>query len=369
MIVVPCVCRQTHCLCSGFALSAAPHYQPGESPSFRRAHDTYDFELVRRRQHPRHQATRRHAPTWRSSRTTCRISTSGSTSASPADAGARSHAAHHQLRRLGLSQRLAGLQRRDELRPRRMVPHRDTSYADGVLTMSFTMPTDVVWVAYFAPYSMERHHDLVTQTAAIDGVEYRSLGKTPRRTGHRLPDDRRRPAQRLALRPPAPGREHGRMVDGRRARKADRRRRSGRSQASQRMHLPRRAEHEPGRLAPRPPAHQRRRRKPQPRMARAVRREEPGSAVRSQRDGRNRRRFRDGHPRRRSDPRQLPCWVRRHSVASPSASRNCSSLFAETLERLSPDFQRSQGYEVPAPGQANMSCPRPSLPSATAASR
>ncbi len=31
------------------------------------------------------------------------------------------------------------------------------------------------------------------------------------------------------------------------------------------------------------------------------------------------------------------------------------NLFGETLERLSPDFQRSQGYEVPAPGQANMS--------------
>ena len=54
----------------------------------------------------------------------------------------------------------------------------DTSYADGVLTMRFTMPTDVVWIAYFAPYSMERHHELVTQTAALDGVEYRSLGKS-----------------------------------------------------------------------------------------------------------------------------------------------------------------------------------------------
>ncbi|MES2119781.1 MAG: M14-type cytosolic carboxypeptidase [Pseudomonadota bacterium] len=54
----------------------------------------------------------------------------------------------------------------------------DTTFADGVLTMSFTMPTDIVWAAYFAPYSMERHHDLVTQTAAIDGVEYRSLGKS-----------------------------------------------------------------------------------------------------------------------------------------------------------------------------------------------
>jgi murein tripeptide amidase MpaA len=30
-------------------------------------------------------------------------------------------------------------------------------------------------------------------------------------------------------------------------------------------------------------------------------------------------------------------------------------LFAETLERLSPDFQRSKGYEIPAPGEANMS--------------
>jgi murein tripeptide amidase MpaA len=30
-------------------------------------------------------------------------------------------------------------------------------------------------------------------------------------------------------------------------------------------------------------------------------------------------------------------------------------LFGETLERLSPDFQRVQGYEVPRPGEANMS--------------
>ena len=54
----------------------------------------------------------------------------------------------------------------------------DTSYADGVLTMTLTPPQDVVWIAYFAPYSMERHHDLVTQTAALPGVEYRSLGKS-----------------------------------------------------------------------------------------------------------------------------------------------------------------------------------------------
>jgi murein tripeptide amidase MpaA len=54
----------------------------------------------------------------------------------------------------------------------------DTSYADGVLTMKLTPPQDIVWVAYFAPYSMERHHDLVTQTATLEGVRYRSLGKS-----------------------------------------------------------------------------------------------------------------------------------------------------------------------------------------------
>src|SRR3954470_15615485 len=54
----------------------------------------------------------------------------------------------------------------------------ETSYADGVLTIRLTPPQDLVWIAYFAPYSMERHHDLVTQTAALDGVEYRALGKS-----------------------------------------------------------------------------------------------------------------------------------------------------------------------------------------------
>ena len=59
------------------------------------------------------------------------------------------------------------------------------------------------------------------------------------------------------------------MVDGRRAREADRRGRSGRPRAAPGMHLPRRAQHEPRRLAPRPSQDQRRRREPQPRMARA----------------------------------------------------------------------------------------------------
>jgi murein tripeptide amidase MpaA len=54
----------------------------------------------------------------------------------------------------------------------------DTTYADGVLTIRFTPATDCVWLAYFAPFSMERHHDMITSISSLPFVEYRSLGKT-----------------------------------------------------------------------------------------------------------------------------------------------------------------------------------------------
>jgi hypothetical protein len=47
---------------------------------------------------------------------------------------------------------------------------RFTDYADGVLSFTRTIDTDIVWFAYFAPYSMERHHDLVSRIAAQPGV-------------------------------------------------------------------------------------------------------------------------------------------------------------------------------------------------------
>jgi len=53
-----------------------------------------------------------------------------------------------------------------------------TRYADGVLTIEVTPPSDSVWFAYFAPYTMERHHDLIASVAALPGVRYRSLGKS-----------------------------------------------------------------------------------------------------------------------------------------------------------------------------------------------
>ncbi len=54
----------------------------------------------------------------------------------------------------------------------------DTDYDDGKLSISLTPESGSVWVAYFAPYTMERHHDLVASVAAHAGVEYRSLGRT-----------------------------------------------------------------------------------------------------------------------------------------------------------------------------------------------
>jgi murein tripeptide amidase MpaA len=54
----------------------------------------------------------------------------------------------------------------------------ETEYRDGVLTIRHAATSDTLWFAYFAPYSMERHHDLVARTAALPGVFYRSLGQT-----------------------------------------------------------------------------------------------------------------------------------------------------------------------------------------------
>ena len=54
----------------------------------------------------------------------------------------------------------------------------DTTDADGVLTIRVTPATHCVWVAYFAPYSMERHHDLIATYASLPFVDYQSLGKS-----------------------------------------------------------------------------------------------------------------------------------------------------------------------------------------------
>jgi murein tripeptide amidase MpaA len=54
----------------------------------------------------------------------------------------------------------------------------ETSYANGTLIIRLAPDVNAVWVAYFTPYSMERHHDLIAWAACQPGVEHRELGVT-----------------------------------------------------------------------------------------------------------------------------------------------------------------------------------------------
>lgn len=54
----------------------------------------------------------------------------------------------------------------------------DASLDGGTLTIRYQPEGELAWFAYFAPYSMERHHDLVAHIAGADGVTHRSLGLT-----------------------------------------------------------------------------------------------------------------------------------------------------------------------------------------------
>ena len=53
-----------------------------------------------------------------------------------------------------------------------------TTYKDGVLTIEHTPQNDAVWFAYFAPYTMERHSDLIARVQASPLVQLSVLGKT-----------------------------------------------------------------------------------------------------------------------------------------------------------------------------------------------
>lgn len=53
-----------------------------------------------------------------------------------------------------------------------------TSLNDGVLNFDFCPEHDSVYFAYFAPYSMERHLDLIANAQLSDRVEHRVLGST-----------------------------------------------------------------------------------------------------------------------------------------------------------------------------------------------
>jgi murein tripeptide amidase MpaA len=52
----------------------------------------------------------------------------------------------------------------------------DAAEDGGTLTIRYLPTSDLFWCAYFAPYSMERHHDLIAEAAASEGVELVRLG-------------------------------------------------------------------------------------------------------------------------------------------------------------------------------------------------
>jgi len=52
----------------------------------------------------------------------------------------------------------------------------DPNEERGTLTIRYTPTGNLAWFAYFAPYSMERHHDLIAGAALADGVSHRVLG-------------------------------------------------------------------------------------------------------------------------------------------------------------------------------------------------
>ena len=54
----------------------------------------------------------------------------------------------------------------------------DADTGNGTLTIRYTPASDITWFAYFPPYSIERHNDLVAEAASADGVAYRRLGQT-----------------------------------------------------------------------------------------------------------------------------------------------------------------------------------------------
>ncbi len=54
----------------------------------------------------------------------------------------------------------------------------DTSYADGQLTIEHRPEHDAIYFAYFAPYSLERHRDLVAAAALKSRTELVVLGET-----------------------------------------------------------------------------------------------------------------------------------------------------------------------------------------------
>ena len=226
----------------------------------------------------------------------------------------------------------------------------DRDIEGGTLTIRYTPASDIAWFAYFAPYSMERHHDLVSEAAAAEGVDHVHLGTTldgqPIDCLEMGEGDtkvwfyaRQHPGETQAewwmegalevLTDPADsvGRELRKAVACIWCPIAIPTDRSAATCAS----TPR----APTSIA-NGPIHTR---------------EVARGSCDPQPDGRNRRRFRHGRPRRRSDPGRIPCRLRGHPCVDRRPRRSLLSLRGDT-DRRTPDFQTEFGYTKSAPGKA-----------------
>src|SRR3954463_10152816 len=230
----------------------------------------------------------------------------------------------------------------------------ETSYAGGVLTIRLTPPQDVVWIAYFAPYSMERHHDLVSTIAGLPDVRYQSLGKSLDGQDLDCLSIGEGPLSVWLYARQHPGESMAEWwMEGALEKLTD--------------------EDDP--------------------IARVLRKECTFHVVPNMNPDVSRRGHlrtnavgvnlnREWHALSAEKSPEVLC-VRNAMDSSPpdfamdvhgdeaipanflagfegipslgEAQLRLFNLFAETLERVSPDFQRSQGYEIPAPGGANMS--------------
>lgn len=230
----------------------------------------------------------------------------------------------------------------------------DTTYEGGVLTIRLTPESDLAWLAYFAPYSMERHHDLVSAVAALPDVGYRSLGKSldgqdidcltlgegpltawiyaRQHPGESMAEwwmegalekllDTDDPVSRVLLSEMTFHVVPNMNPDG--SRRGHLRTNAAGINLNREWHAPS-AEKSPEVLC----------------VREAMDRNPPDFAM-------------DIH-----GDEAIPANFLAGFEGIPSLTERQTrlfSLYSDTLERLSPDFQTAQGYEIPAPGEANMS--------------
>ena len=234
-------------------------------------------------------------------------------------------------------------------------PRVATEYDGKVLTIRHRPVGDEVRFAYFAPYPMERHAELIERMATSSFVTARRLGQTLDGAPLDLLEiGGARAADLLDHRAPASWRDHGRVVDGGFSRTAAGPRRSARPRAAREGAVLRGAQHEPRRQPPRAPQDQRGGRQPQPRLGGPQHGAEPGGVPGQRGDGPHRRRLSASMS---TATRRLPY----NFIAGPEGIPSYTDALAQKLAHFqavlvaaNPDFQTKYGYPPTPPGKANL---------------